>query len=307
MRLPETLFDMDGPGHYFRRTKSVSISIPCISGPYVSVNCTLTLLKSSIRKTSVIRDAYARSDAEDSRFEDYFGSLQSIVTSSAQKDSGMFETNLRDERYLPFEGTGAISEWQLQLPANPSKNDPQQFDYNTISDVIMHLNYSAREGGDMLKAGATDHLKNQINEAETVGSVRLFSLRHEFPTEWSRFQQQAVVQDQRFELKFLLRPEHYPYWSQGRLESVHQLNILARSVRKVIPGSIDLFDKANSAEAGSKKDQLVKDASLGNLLVGKLSGGPTGIAIPTNPVGEIKLYFEDRTFSDLWIAVKWGN
>ena len=49
--LPETLFDMDGPGHYFRRIKTVSVSIPCVTGPYASVNCTLTLLKSSIRTT----------------------------------------------------------------------------------------------------------------------------------------------------------------------------------------------------------------------------------------------------------------
>jgi len=29
-----------------------------------------------------------------------------IVTSTAQNDSGMFELNLKDERYLPFEGAG---------------------------------------------------------------------------------------------------------------------------------------------------------------------------------------------------------
>ena len=57
------------------------------------------------------------------------------------------EAILRDERYLPFEHSGVISEWQLELPANPSKGDPRQFDYKTISDVILHLRYTAREGG----------------------------------------------------------------------------------------------------------------------------------------------------------------
>jgi len=28
IRLPETLFDMDNPGHFFRRIKSVALSIP---------------------------------------------------------------------------------------------------------------------------------------------------------------------------------------------------------------------------------------------------------------------------------------
>ena len=36
--------------------------------------------------------------------------------------------------YLPFENSGVISEWQLQLPADPSKDEPAQFDYNTITD-----------------------------------------------------------------------------------------------------------------------------------------------------------------------------
>ncbi len=83
--------------------------------------------------------------AEHDRFSDYFGSLRSIVTSSAQNDSGLFETNLRDERYLPFENSGVTSEWQLELPANSSKNEPAQFDYDTISDVILHIRYTARE------------------------------------------------------------------------------------------------------------------------------------------------------------------
>ena len=28
--LAEELFDMDGPGHYFRRIKNVAVSIPCV-------------------------------------------------------------------------------------------------------------------------------------------------------------------------------------------------------------------------------------------------------------------------------------
>ncbi|HEY5811435.1 MAG TPA: hypothetical protein VIT23_02130, partial [Terrimicrobiaceae bacterium] len=129
VRLDEDLFDMDGPGHFFRRIKTVALSIPCVTGPFTSVNCTLTLLKSSIRKTQLLRDGkfYERFGSEDNRFDDYFGSLQSIVASSAQTDSGLFATNLDDVRYLPFENSGVISEWQLELPANPSKEDPTQF------------------------------------------------------------------------------------------------------------------------------------------------------------------------------------
>ena len=237
VRLPEELFDMDGPGHYFRRIKTVSLSIPCVTGPYASVNCTLTLLKSSIRRTQVLRDGiYAREDAEDDRFNDYFGSLQSIVTSSAQNDSGLFETNLHDERYLPFENSGVVSEWQLELPA-----DVRQFDYDTISDVILHLRYTARDGGGLLKNGAVSNLKTRIKDAQASGSVRLFSVRHEFPTEWAKFKSIEIEGETTAILTLNIREEHYPFWSKSMLEAVKRLDLFAKTNKN----RVDIADKAD--------------------------------------------------------------
>jgi len=299
VRLPEALFDMDGPGHYFRRIKTLAVSIPCVTGPYASVNCTLTLLKSSIRNTPAMDGGYAPENAEDSRFSSYFGSLQSIVTSSSQNDSGMFETNLRDERYLPFEGSGVISEWQLELPANPSKGDPCQFDYETISDVILHVRYTAREGGRLLRVEATRHVGGLIDNAQTYGSVRLFSAKHEFPTEWAKFQNQTPPDDKRLELSLSLRPEHYPFWSQGRLNSVKGVGILADSPSP----SLEIFASADKSD--NTKDILVKDPSLGRLFAGNINNIP----LPASPIGEnaLKIYFEERNIKDLWIAIIWGK
>ncbi|SFE35501.1 hypothetical protein [Nitrosomonas sp. Nm166] len=294
-RLPESLFDMDNPGHYFRRIKTMAVSIPCVIGPYASVNCTLTLLKSSIRKTPVVGDQYARTDTEDDRFSDNFGSLQSIVTSSAQNDSGLFETNLRDERYLPFENSGVISELQLQLPADPSKHDPTQFDYDTISDVIFHVRYTAREGGALLRKGAQGHVKELIKSAQSVGSVRLFSVRHEFPTEWAAFQNQPMIRNQRYALALKLREEHYPSWSQGRLNKVSRIDLLVRSSET----SLEIADKAEATDV--KKDSLNKDRALGELFVGNFKN----LNLPEKPIGELKLYFDSKSMTDLWIAVSW--
>jgi hypothetical protein len=192
--LPEALFDVDYPGHYMRRIKSVGLTIPCVTGPYTSVNCTLTLLKNSVRKNTSPGSQYARNTDDkgffivDDRFADNIGAIQSVVTSSAQNDTGLFETNLRDERYLPFEGAGAISEWHIELSKD---DDLRQFDYNTISDVILHMRYTARDGGDSLKDKAIKELKNilatlQLAEKRT-GLFRLFSAKHEFPSDWYRF------------------------------------------------------------------------------------------------------------------------
>jgi hypothetical protein len=106
--LPEALFDMDYPGHNWRRLRSVSLTMPCVTGPYTSVNCTLTLQSSKIRVDSV---ASSEDYVQDFHFVTNFAATQSIATSTAQNDSGMFGLNFRDERYLPFEGAGVISNW----------------------------------------------------------------------------------------------------------------------------------------------------------------------------------------------------
>lgn len=300
VRLPETLFDMDGPGHYFRRIKTVAVSIPCVTGPYATVNCTLTLLKSSIRKTAILRNGvYPREDAEDDRFSDYFGSLQSIVTSSAQNDSGLFETTLRDERYLPFENAGVVSEWQLELPANPSTDDPRQFDYDTISDVILHIRYTARGGGDLLRSGAVTNLKEQIDKAQAVGSVRLFSVRHEFPAEWARFKSiQIGGATSAAELSLDLRQEHYPFWSQGRLDAVQSVRLVARTFNDV-----EIANKLSDEPSGTRMtDALGLDPSLGTFRAGRLQNIP----LPT-PTGRFTLYFNDNAMDDLWLALAWGK
>ena len=57
----------------------------------------------------------------------------------------------------------------------------------TISDVILHIRYTARDAGDPLGSQATKELKGMLNSAGTSGQALLFCLRYDFPTEWSAF------------------------------------------------------------------------------------------------------------------------
>lgn len=77
--------------------------------------------------------------------------ITAIAVSSLEDESGVFELNFHDERYLPFEGAGAISKWRIELP-----DKFKQFDYDTISDVIIRLRYTSVDGGDKLKKPASD-------------------------------------------------------------------------------------------------------------------------------------------------------
>ena len=227
--IPEALYDRDCPGHYLRRIKNVGISIPSVVGPYTSINATLTLQHSTVRVSPLPANGpsgpYARDPANpDDRFTDYFGSVESIVTSGAANDTGMFETNLKDDRFLPFEGAGACSTWSISLPG-----ELRPFDYTTISDVILHVRYTARDGGADLAKQATDYLKAQLALAEKSQLALLFSLRYDFPTEWSAFVNGAS------DYTFTLRKEYFPYMVQGLPVTIDQLVLYAGTGQKTKP------------------------------------------------------------------------
>ena len=121
--LPELLFDLDNPGLYMRRIKTVALTIPCVVGPYAGVSATLQLLANQVRTSTSASSAtdYPRpSGTTDARFTDDPGGTSEIVTSTAQDDSGLFELRFGDERYLPFETGGAISNWLLTLNDVPA-------------------------------------------------------------------------------------------------------------------------------------------------------------------------------------------
>jgi hypothetical protein len=211
--IPEWLYDLGCSGHYMRRIKSVALSIPSVVGPYTSVNCTLSLLRSSTRKAPRLKDGeYMRQGTEDDRFVDYIGAVQSIVTSGGSNDSGMFEANLRDERFLPFEGAGGESTWKLELP-----KDYPAFDYATISDVILHIRYTARQGVDGTKVKTA--LDTLFTQASQSNLALLFSLRHDFPTEWSAFVNGAG------DFTAAIRKDYFPYFTQGKTITITGLDL----------------------------------------------------------------------------------
>jgi hypothetical protein len=220
--LPEAFFDADYPGHFMRRIKTASVTIPAVVGPYTSVNCTLTLLSNKTRVKPIVGDSYMeRLDTEDDRFVSNFASIQSVATSSGQNDSGMFELNFRDDRYLPFEGAGAVSRWRFEMP-----RENNVFDFETVSDVVLHLRYTAREGGVMLRKAARAALAEVMADPNVLSQSRLVSLRHEFPTEWARFLSPTDATALKQELTVDLPMERFSYRFRGWQMHVQEVEVL---------------------------------------------------------------------------------
>jgi hypothetical protein len=227
INLPEAYFDMDYPGHYMRRIRSVGLTIPCVTGPYTSVNCTLTLLQSKIRmdnKASNASSYVEKPVGSDSRFYYDFAATESIATSTAQNDNGVFEVNFRDERYLPFEGFGVVSQWQLSMPP-----DCNAFDFETITDVILNLKYTARSGGDSLRAAAKSAAvlpalpvqplsQSGTSSPAQTNLQRCFSLKHEYPTEWYKFMQPPAANGGTSvaSMQIILSNDRFPFQYRGK-------------------------------------------------------------------------------------------
>ncbi len=202
--IPEWWFDMDYPGHFMRRIKAISVSIPCIVGPHTNVGCTLSMTRSTVRSSSIISNTYEHED----NYEVSYGMAESVAISNAQNDSGVFELNFNDERYLPFEGAGAISRWTLTL------SDIAQFDHQSITDVVLSLRYCAKEGGTSLKTAALSRTKTILDAINTSNQPTiLMSLKQEFGTAWHRFiaPPAGILAH---ELSFEMRPQHYPFFTK---------------------------------------------------------------------------------------------
>ena len=234
--LPEVLFDIDYPGHYKRRIKSVSITIPCIAGPYVGINGTLRLLENKFRNSAISNNYSEKTDEADDRFQSFIIPINAIAASSGQNESGMFELNFKDERYLPFEGAGAISKWRFELPTAL-----RQFDYDTISDVVIHVRYTSVEGGASLKREAEGSVVSYINRVEQVskeeGLFAIFDLKHDFPTQWH----QLLSQTQQ-PTKFTITQSHFPYLFNARTLEITETKVYLKPKRGMVltPSSTDI-------------------------------------------------------------------
>jgi hypothetical protein len=185
---PEVLFDLDHPGHYFRRIKSVSLTIPSATDELTSVSCKLTLLNNRVRISTDSSSGYIYQGIDDARFKHEPIGIKSIATSHVQNDAGLFDVDFGDDRYLPFEGGGVIGNWRLELPAQF-----QQFAYSSIDDVILHIAYTAREGGDTLKTDVNNELQSSLNKIADIlagsdtGLTRILSARNDFLENYESF------------------------------------------------------------------------------------------------------------------------
>lgn len=256
--LDELLFDMDFPGHYLRRIKSVSVTVPCVVGPYTTINGTLTLTSSDIRIKPSGQQDYPRNASagaaavDDGRFATVSAPIQKVAVCSGQTDAGVFQLDFNDSstRYLPFEGAGAVSKWRFELPKL------QQFDYDTIFDVVLQMRYTSLQGPDEMKLGAQSAVNTYLAASEasakTTGRTALIDIRAEHATAWSTVRDKAGVQS--LELGDL--SQRLPYFTQGP-----KAKLTLSSVRVLADGPVKKCDIV----VDQTTHELAEKSTLGEL------------------------------------------
>ena len=302
--LPEVLFDMGFPGQYMRRIKSVALTFACHVGPPTSLNCVLRLLEHKFRISAIVNgkgDYAEHTDETDERFSTVNVPITSIAVSTGQNDSGVFELSFKDERYIPFEGAGVISMWRISLPETF-----REFDYASITDVVMHVRYTALDGGDKLKEAATASVQSYVKNVEDLGREEglfaLFDLRHDFPNEWYKASNPPVGATERvIALDTLL--DRLPIFTKGTtkiLASDVYLYTPSTNPPSTLSGKLTLVQAAvNFSFLDSEKIDNQADGTKMNAFVAK------GVGCPLKG-WQIKIADINTPVEQLWLVVRYS-
>ncbi|WP_214318508.1 hemopexin repeat-containing protein [Nonomuraea sediminis] len=172
--LTEALFDRDFPGHYRRRIRTVTVTFEGADGP-LGINATLTQLDN---KLVLAADAKAvkylldpKGTQPDTLRADWRTSEQIALSDleEGRDNNGLFELRFDDDRYLPFEGTGAVSRWRVEMPATAA-----------LTDVTLVLKYTAEQGGALFAQAVKGMLR-------PYQAARYLDVATDFPDAWDAF------------------------------------------------------------------------------------------------------------------------
>jgi hypothetical protein len=149
-------------------------------------------------------------------------------------------------------------------------------------------------------------------KAQTVGSVQLFSVRHEFPAAWAKFRSVTIdgATTLTAGLSLTLLPEHYPFWAQGIVASVpvtavvKAVGLLAEMLPEDNSTTVSLYSKGDKT---GNSDDLSQNPDFGDLLTGNLVkiALPAAVTDATHP--PLTVFFDNNSMKDLWVAITWGQ
>ena len=154
-----SIYQMADIDEDFRVIKTMAISVKVAVGPYQSVKATLVqvgskaLLEPSIDAVRYLMGDEGAEQPDGNVVRTNWRANQQIAISKTNEDYGMFVLNFfLDDRYFPFEGSGAVSTWRLEMPHETNPD----IDFTQIEDAIIHLRYTAKSDSGQFKEDVKD-------------------------------------------------------------------------------------------------------------------------------------------------------
>jgi hypothetical protein len=123
-----------------------------------------------------------------------------VLSGGDQEETGLFELRLDDPRYLPFEGTGAVSTWRLALNGLRPPG---------LRDVTLIVRYTAQPGDEVFANAVKGMLK-------PYRAARFVDVAREFPEQWQEF-----LDADRPELALPLTPAMFPGMSGHQITGIY--------------------------------------------------------------------------------------
>ncbi|TDV59423.1 Tc toxin subunit A [Pseudomonas sp. LP_7_YM] len=171
-------FDKNYPGHYLRQLKHVSVSLVMESGQQLeelsailTQAANMTLVEPDLQGAEYLYSEGTTPPPESIKRN--LRAQQQIALSSQVQEDGLgygpgdwvYELMFHDGRYLPFEGTGAISQWQLEIPDSDMAKLLINGANPVVKDIQINLVYSSLAGTSDFVKGIKDLRKRAAEPA----------------------------------------------------------------------------------------------------------------------------------------------
>ncbi|WP_409318355.1 neuraminidase-like domain-containing protein [Pseudomonas sp. KCJK9016] len=164
-KITQLRLDRDYPGLFCRQIDGIELTFPAVTGAWQDIHARLlqtgsvTLVKPAIGAVKYLHTPESSAPPAEVVFNILSG--QSIALSSGINDSGLVTLKPDDGGLKPFEYTGAVSQYRLSFPY-PDESGQSQI-LNSITDVIVRVRYTAKDGGPVFTRSVQDLVKRALD------------------------------------------------------------------------------------------------------------------------------------------------
>jgi len=287
------MFDRDFPGHYLRLIKRVRTSVIALIPPIQGIRATLSTT------------GPARVVISGDRFQTVTmrRAPETVALTSPRDATGLFELDQQPEVLLPFEGLGVAASWEFSMPKAANL-----FDYDTIADVLITIEYTALDNPDYRRQVIQD-----LNAKARLSAERPFSFRNELADQWYDLNNPDQTATPMV-VRFSTRREDFPP-NLADLKIEHVVIFFSRAAGKSfeVPVTHLRFteqDGGGPVGGGATSIDGIISTRRGNAgswtaMIGKAPFGEWELALPNTE--EVKNQFKDEEIEDILFVITYSG